>query len=86
MGCCTSCFLYSTEYDYIDDAELQRDLNALYVRRSMQAELQAQHDREKADGVVFIPARPGATSYEFGVPMRDVVRAYSTHLHHPEHP
>ncbi len=86
MGCCTSCFLYTTEYDYIDDVELQRDLNALYVRRSMQADLQAQYDREKADGVVFIPAHTTATSYEFGVPVRDIVRAYSTHSHHLEHP
>ena len=52
----------------------------------MQAELQAQYDREKADGVVFIPAHTTAISYEFGVPVRDIVRAYSTHSRHPEHP
>ena len=84
MGCCASCFLYTTDYDYIETEEEEHEIHKVYIYQAMRAELEAQYAREKAEGVIFIPSYTSVHSYEFQEPLQHIIQTYSPHWHHHE--
>lgn len=57
MGCCTSCFYYTREYEYDDYGQLQRE----HGRQQILQLYREQYAREEAEGITVIPVRTQMT-------------------------